>query len=254
MINQTHFVLDLETMGNGPNAAIVAIGCVRIDRGQITNEFYRRVNLESAIKHGGGEVDGDTIRWWLDQAEDARAEILAAEPTDYISDALVKLDGFMGWAGADPETILVWGNGASFDNVILASAYRRYSLPTPWRYWNDRDLRTLLALYPEAKQAVPFEGTKHHALHDARHEAKLLCWVLNKINSPQSTPAIPAGHVVVPIEPTPAMVAAAEEAHMPFGDMDIALRCAAIAGQRAMPQDVCSPAFGKAVSHMEVVE
>lgn len=247
MIGQTHFVLDLETMGQGPNAAIVAIGCVRIDQGQITGEFYRRICLEAAIKMGG-EADGDTITWWLKQSDAARAEITAAQPTDFLSVALVRLFDFMTSDGAKLDTNLVWGNGSSFDNVILGQAYRRLAQPMPWKYWHDRDLRTLLALYPEAKQAIPFEGTKHHALHDARHEAKLLCWVMNKINSPQSTPAIPAGHVVVPIEPTPAMVQAAKEAHMPFGDMDIALRCAAIAGQRAMPQDVCSPAFGQGVA------
>jgi len=34
------------------------------------------------------------------------------------------------------------------------------------------------------------------------------------------------GWKLVPVEPTPEMVSAAEEAHMPFGDMDIALRMA----------------------------
>ena len=40
---------------------------------------------------------------------------------------------------------------------------------------------------------------------------------------------VPAGFVLVPVEPTPEMVSAAEEAHMPFGDMDIALRMAMLA-------------------------
>lgn len=38
--------------------------------------------------------------------------------------------------------------------------------------------------------------------------------------------AVLDGFVLVPVEPTPEMVSAAEEAHMPFGDMDIALRMA----------------------------
>jgi hypothetical protein len=38
--------------------------------------------------------------------------------------------------------------------------------------------------------------------------------------------AVAAGWRLVPVEPTPDMVKAAEEAYMPFGDMDIALRCA----------------------------
>ena len=50
MINATHYVLDLETMGKGPRAAIVAIGCVRIEQGAITDTFYRRVNLESSLQ------------------------------------------------------------------------------------------------------------------------------------------------------------------------------------------------------------
>ena len=37
------------------------------------------------------------------------------------------------------------------------------------------------------------------------------------------------GWKLVPVEPTPEMVSAAEEAHMPFGDMDIALRMAILA-------------------------
>lgn len=34
------------------------------------------------------------------------------------------------------------------------------------------------------------------------------------------------GFVLVPVEPTPEMVKAAEEAYMPFGDMDLAIQMA----------------------------
>ena len=68
---------------------------------------------------------------------------------------------------------LVWGNGATFDNVILRRAFDDCAIEAPWPFWHDRDLRTILGLYPEAK-AREFEGVKHHALHDARHEARML--------------------------------------------------------------------------------
>lgn len=42
-------------------------------------------------------------------------------------------------------------------------------------------------------------------------------------------------YVLVPLHPTPEMVRAAEEAHMPFGDMDIALRMAILAAAPAQP-------------------
>ncbi|MCY1371912.1 3' exoribonuclease, RNase T-like [compost metagenome] len=62
--------------------------------------------------------------------------------------------------------------------MILRGAFERSWLTAPWMFWNDRDLRTLLAIFPEAKKAVAFEGVKHHALDDARHEARQLCHAL----------------------------------------------------------------------------
>ena len=50
------------------------------------------------------------------------------------------------------------------------------------------------------------------------------------------------GWKLVPVEPTPEMVSAAEEAYMPFGDMDIALRMAILAAPSA-------PATGQGVNH-----
>lgn len=47
--------------------------------------------------------------------------------------------------------------------------------------------------------------------------------------------AVPDGYALVPFHPTPEMVRAAEEAHMPFGDMDIALRMAILAAAPAQP-------------------
>jgi len=44
----------------------------------------------------------------------------------------------------------------------------------------------------------------------------------------------PEGHVLVPVQPTEAMIAAAEGAHMPFGDMGFAI-AAAISARPEVP-------------------
>lgn len=173
MINATHYVLDLETIGKGPRAAIVAIGCVRIEQGAITGSLYRRISLESSLQ-AGLQVDASTIEWWLQQDEAAREEIYKPDAIR-LDLALVDLAAFMGnnhLHKPNPKALL-WGNGSSFDNVIVGNAFDACGIQRPWLFWNDRDLRTLLALYPEAK-ALPFEGTKHHAHDDAMHEAKQL--------------------------------------------------------------------------------
>ena len=227
MINATHYVLDLETMGTGPRAAIVAIGCVEVHEGQLAREFYQRVELADAIAKGG-EVTALTAEWWLKQSEAARAEVNGTQEAESLWNALGALRVFMAGTGLLHD-VLVWGNGPSFDNVILASAYRRFGGEAPWAYWNDRDLRTLTALYPAVKD-IPFEGTKHHALHDARHEARQLIAAL-EMHEARADQIAALGKMVdasirVPAEPTPAMVAAAEEAYMPFGDMHLAIQVA----------------------------
>ena len=56
---------------------------------------------------------------------------------------------------------------------------------------------------------------------------------LARIQAKPQPAAVPDGYALVPVEPTPEMVSAAEEAHMPFGDMDIALRMAILSATSA---------------------
>ena len=158
-------MLDLETMGNGPNAAIIAIGAVafNVEKEKIGDSFYAIVDLESAVE-GGGVMDASTMLWWLKQNEGARAEF--TKNGEHIAVALYR---FSIWFASLGEDICVWGNGASFDNVILASAYRRNNTPSPWKYYNDRCYRTIKNLIPSIK--IQQVGEKHNAIHDAESQA-----------------------------------------------------------------------------------
>lgn len=168
-------MLDLETMSTLPNAAIVAIGAVAFDlrKSELGNVFYSRVSLNSAIE-SDGHMDPDTVKWWLRQNDKARAEISQDGPT--LEEAL---SGFKAWLedNTDTNTVRIWGNGAAFDNVILASAYRSIAMDPPWRFWNDRCYRTIKAMDPTVKS--PKIGVSHHALDDARRQAQHMLMIFN---------------------------------------------------------------------------
>jgi hypothetical protein len=68
-------MIDLETMGNKPNAPIVSIGAVFFDpsTGELGG-FYRVVSLKSSVD-GGAIPDPETIMWWMQQSEEARMAI-----------------------------------------------------------------------------------------------------------------------------------------------------------------------------------
>ncbi|EFI0862896.1 exonuclease, partial [Escherichia coli] len=165
-----HLMIDLETMGKNPDAPIISIGAIFFDpqTGDMGPEFSKTIDLETA----GGVIDRDTIKWWLKQSREAQSAIMTDEiPLD---DALLQLREFID-ENSGEFFVQVWGNGANFDNTILRRSYERQGIPCPWRYYNDRDVRTIVELGKaidfDARTAIPFEGERHNALDDARYQA-----------------------------------------------------------------------------------
>ncbi|HGF2527744.1 TPA: 3'-5' exoribonuclease, partial [Escherichia coli] len=136
-----HLMIDLETMGTGPDAQIASIGAVFFD--PQTGEMGPVFNKTIDMKTGGGTVNISTIEWWLQQSSEARTAILTDKiPMD---DALLQFREFID-ENSGEFFVQVWGNGSNFDNVILRRSYERQEIPCPWRYTNDRDVRTIVAL------------------------------------------------------------------------------------------------------------
>lgn len=169
-------MLDLETFGNGNDAAIVSIGAVKFDETNILDEFHVGVDPRSC-QAVGLKFDADTIMWWLhpDRAP-ARHNLLNLEQVD-IASALV---GFSEWAGSSIAAI--WGNGATFDNVILRNAYRVCGYEYPVKFWQDQCYRTLKYRAPGIE--LVREGTHHDACDDARSQAKHLQAIVAHLGIP----------------------------------------------------------------------
>ncbi|EOK6137234.1 3'-5' exoribonuclease [Escherichia coli] len=175
-----HLMIDLETMGKNPDAPIISIGAIFFDpqTGDMGPEFSKTIVLETA----GGVIDRDTIKWWLKQSREAQSAIMTDEiPLD---DALLQLREFID-ENSGEFFVHVWGNGANFDNTILRRSYERQGIPCPWRYYNDRDVRTIVELGKaidfDARTAIPFEGERHNALDDARYQAKYVSAIWQKL-------------------------------------------------------------------------
>ena len=175
-----HLMIVLETMGKNPDAPIISIGAIFFDpqTGDMGPEFSKTIDLETA----GGVIDRDTIKWWLKQSREAQSAIMTDEiPLD---DALLQLREFID-ENSGEFFVQVWGNGANFDNTILRRSYERQGIPCPWRYYNDRDVRTIVELGKaidfDARTAIPFEGERHNALDDARYQAKYVSVIWQKL-------------------------------------------------------------------------
>ena len=165
-----HGMIDLETLGTGSNSVVVSAGLIafNISTGEILAELDIGLNLNQQIKTGG-VIDGDTLEFHFAQAPDSIQKMAQRKVLD-VKEGLELISNFI---KANNITTL-WGNGATFDNVILRNLYARHLKVFPLGLWTDRDLRTAVDIYNIDTRTVPFEGIKHYCLDDARHQVKLL--------------------------------------------------------------------------------
>lgn len=174
-----HIMLDIETMGKDPDAAMVSIGAVRFTFDEETkpnpfnDTFYQVVNLKSA-QRAGGKLDAETVMFWMGQPDKVRNAFLGDGSA--IIDAVLK--DFAEWVRRKPLEGM-WGNGADFDNVILKGAYERSGRLAPWNYYENRCYRTLKSLFPAIEKEV--NNMLHHAMYDAITQAKHLCKIMKRL-------------------------------------------------------------------------
>ncbi|EIQ01609.1 DNA polymerase III epsilon subunit-like 3'-5' exonuclease [Opitutaceae bacterium TAV1] len=175
-------MLDLETWDNRPGGVILSIGAVWFGGGRLGQSFYTRIDPQSSVA-AGLSMGVDTVQWWMNQPEAARLEVLGpGVPLDVALGAFAVFLGVNGRKDDCNRDVRVWGNGADFDNAMLAEAFRVMRHPIPWAFWNSRCYRTAIEGAPHDDAAgtvagVPHRGTHHNALDDAETQAlRLMAW------------------------------------------------------------------------------
>ena len=181
--------IDIETMGNTKNAAIVSIGAAFFNLGteEIGETFYADIDLTTCMD-AGMELNADTIYWWMRQSEPARDALQPNKNTQHIGQALADLHNFLlhTYDSTTSKNLEPWGNGSGFDLGILDEAFKRFKMKTPWNFWNERDMRTIVkignAFLPyNARETIEREGTHHNAVDDAIYQGKVIAHIWNAI-------------------------------------------------------------------------
>lgn len=180
-----HVMIDIETMGTNPNAPIASIGAVFFNpkTGELGEKFYCRVDIETDMKNGA-VADGSTIKWWLRQSAEARAELISDDALTPWG-AAGKLSDWLTDNADDLKCLKVWANSPSFDCVILKSAFVRTDTEIPWCFWNEMDVRTIKEIglnimgYVSGTVSI---GVRHNALDDAINQAQIVSSVISYLS------------------------------------------------------------------------
>jgi inhibitor of KinA sporulation pathway (predicted exonuclease) len=145
-------MIDIETLDVTPSAVILSIGAVPIN--DPSNSFYMELDRNTQWLRTASK---STQEWWDKQGNMPKGHV-------HIETALLQLTAWLKSLGAEP---IIWCKGTDFDIAILTHAYRWLNLPTPWKYSNVRDCRTLYKL-----AGFSPDKANHNALDDARNQAK----------------------------------------------------------------------------------
>lgn len=143
-----HVMVDMETAGTGPDAAILSVGLVQFDpaTGEQLSSCSVKIDLRSAVEHGG-VIEPGTMQWWAEQSDAAREVFNSKDATDFMC-AMLRVQSYLDVVGP----AYIWSNGAGFD----------------------------------PKTDMPFEGTVHNALDDAVHQVKYVSAIWQRLFSKES--------------------------------------------------------------------
>ncbi len=164
-------MIDIETLSTSPNAVILTIGAIVFEPSdtislndlETDKAFYKKITLQSC-KDLNMVIDDATEKWWSQQDESVRYEAIDDPVNRY--DIHIVLKELSVWLKTHAiENVKVWANSPSFDCIILKEAYKACNLPLPWKFWLERDIRTLFDIRNFKTTTLP-PMLKHNALYD----------------------------------------------------------------------------------------
>jgi len=171
-------MIDIETLSLEQNAYILSIGAARFNYNEFGDggeHFYQNIYVQD--KHQPYfHCDSKTLRWWLDQDEDARDRLSKPEPQE-LTHVLCR---FSEWMQTVPH-MHVWSRGM-FDMRVLSYAYLVLELPFPidLHLWRDQKTFSMLSDGAYASAAQRSRFTPHDALADARYQLRVVQDVMHQ--------------------------------------------------------------------------
>ncbi len=183
--------IDLEALSVSRDQlpAMIEIGVVAFDRSRpaddcVVASFQRAIPFATATNCGS--VDSDTLAFWEERGIKGGNDCLPGEKSGPLI-SLVQLSGFLELTLGRPmpellndKSIRWWAWGAEYDLRIIQGLSERVGLPMPIPYRGVRDARTYCTeLADQFGIVLPKQdpATKHNALDDARHCARLVTGV-----------------------------------------------------------------------------
>lgn len=188
MNDYKHAMVDIETLDVKATARILSVAAVRFNsKGECARTvLYAHPSMKEQ-KEKGRTISANTHSFWQKQPKEAYEEAFKPEE-DRCSVAQFQKDmvSFM------KDVECVWANSPTFDLAILRHLFDQFGLITPWKFWEERDVRTVIQLFPDPKTWKPnhkinknkeneHSYPKHHPIGDCLTQVDKIVRTLSNV-------------------------------------------------------------------------
>ena len=175
---------DLETMGLGPDAAIVQLGAYAFSGHNYSADlqFNKYIDPEDSEKYG--TVDRETMDWWDKQPVSTRASVFSGKNT--LESALTAFEIWVSkLCNGDFKRVKFYCKDIGLDWCALRHGYEKTIGTFPFHYRSPQQLRTLqdVATFVglEYDHAIYKPVIPHNAAFDALAQGKEAAFILESL-------------------------------------------------------------------------
>lgn len=177
----TDMMIDCETLSLKPHPFLLSVAMGAFNALDDTEPGYETAAI---LGNQPGDIDPDTLRWWLSQDRSTFLEALGAGTKK------VTLEECLSSIATDLPKIgfeRIWVRG--IDHFWLETILRFHGYTVPWKYNQVVDLRSVetaakLAGYPGYSEPEGASGPRHSALADVKYQIKatrsVMQWLKNR--------------------------------------------------------------------------
>lgn len=156
------WMIDIETLGTKGMPALLEISCISFEGAG----YKEMIDWPSCIDMGA-TIDSDTVRWHKKQGTDLYVQ---GSP---INEAIICLIARLKSVGVTT----IWANSPGFDLEILKKYFNELGYDCPWKYHQERDVRTLRKVFGEDL------NNNHDSYQDCLNQISVVKSCLEKVNS-----------------------------------------------------------------------
>lgn len=175
-----HIMLDLETLGTSYNSVVTQVALIefdihkQFDINEDINVYSANIDIQEQINNGS-VIDGDTIKWWLNNnPEVLKSTLIDTKSINEVTNDITQFINNL----CDKRDLNIWSH-ASFDIPILNNLLKIGNQPSVY-YRSVRDLRTINMLVdPDMKLGYP--RNDHNAIKDCLNQIEYYVNLFNKI-------------------------------------------------------------------------